>query len=153
MRHPILIMATISEVNNNWQRLDIDTEVINTIKSNSERMLTLNKEQLKEGFDKQGKRLREYRSDLYAQVKNRMNPLPGYGNPDLFKTGAFFEEFTLRVEQKVYFYMYSQDAKYFTLVKNYGKDIFGLGDRKREDLIEGGFRDDLVKRVKSVVRL
>lgn len=146
-------MATISEVNNNWQRLDIDTEVINTIKSNAERMLTLNKEQLKEGFDKQGKRLREYRSDLYAQVKNRMNPLPGYGNPDLFKTGAFFEEFTLRVEQKFYFYMYSQDDKYYRLVKDYGKDIFGLGDNKREDLIEGGFGDDLVKRVKTVVRL
>jgi len=146
-------MATIEEVNNYWKQLDIEKVIMDTVEQNAELMLELNKKQLKEGFDSEGKRLREYKSSLYAEVKHRMNPVPGFGNPDLYKTGSFFLEFTLRVTGKKKFFMYSQDDKYYRLVKDYGENIFGLGTDKRTELIDGGFRSDLQNKVKAEVRL
>lgn len=59
------------------------------VEQSTEEFADLNREQLMYGYDAKGNRLRDYKSKSYAKKKAEMNPLAGFGTPDLRLTGAF----------------------------------------------------------------
>lgn len=94
-----------------------------------------NREQLEEGFDSNRENLLPYRSKVYAGMKNQMNPKPGYGNPDLKLTGAFYRGIRAEVNDDGEVHTYSTDSKDGKLVMKYGTDIYGLGIIKGQEYI------------------
>ena len=84
-----------------------------------------NKKQLFEGFDKDGSKLKQYRSNKYARVKNEMNPLPGLGNPDFYVTGAFTNSRHVTINGNVIETTYSDEKAARLLERD--PNISGLG--------------------------
>ena len=56
------------------------------------------KRQLYQGLNRFGTKLKPYALQFYAAKKNKMNSNPGYGNPDFFVTGAFYQGITVERE-------------------------------------------------------
>lgn len=106
--------------------VNLRRELPNIIQRKSFEITSLNQQQLYNyGVDSDGKRLTPYKNKYYAREKNYDNPRPGFGIPDLFKTGAFYKGFTVSVSRNYYTSM-SIDKKSLQLEKKYGKQIFGL---------------------------
>lgn len=82
------------------------------------------KDQLFKGSDAAGNSFRQYKNSDYASMKNQANPLPGYGYPDLYLTGAFYNGIYVKVENGRVI-IGSSDSKAPKLEKKY-KPVFGL---------------------------
>jgi len=87
------------------------------------KVIELNLSQLDAGLNREGKRFRQYRNRKYAGMKARMNPRPGYGNPDLKLTGDFWKAFRADIVGGID--IYSTDQKATDLESRY-EDIYGL---------------------------
>lgn len=111
----------------------LPTEIPRIVQQTSYEIETLNKQQLYNygvrssatGVNSKVDKLSPYKSKYYAKEKNIMNPRPGYGVPDLFLTGKFYQGFTVVVKQNS-FEVDSVDSKSESIKKRYGDDIFGL---------------------------
>ncbi len=73
-------------------------------------ILDLNRSQLEQGLNAEGKKFRPYVNKRYAEKKAGMNSLPGYGNPDLKLTGRFWKAFTADLKSGI-LDIYSTDPK------------------------------------------
>jgi hypothetical protein len=118
-------MATIAEIYNSFQAFDLDDAVFRAMDASSEGLTELNKEQLLSGQNANGDRVGQYRNELYAIEKNRMNPKAGFGNVDLRLTGDFFNRMNTNVLSNSTVTS-SNDDKAAELEKKYGEDIYGL---------------------------
>ena len=78
----------------------------------------------------------EYKSQSYAIMKQRMNPLAG-GSVDLFLTGDLQRFMTIEKQSKNIFKIYSKDNKYKELANKYGSNQFGLTEEQSEELLNG----------------
>lgn len=65
------------------ERLDIADAVNIAIDRNREKAEGRVINQLTHGYDSEGRRLQKYSDSRYATKKSKINPLPGFGNPDL----------------------------------------------------------------------
>lgn len=84
------------------------------------------REQLKAGKTKTGASISpRYQSNSYAARKAAINPLPGFGVPDLRLTGEFQRLIDVEAATDV-FDIISKDEKGAALENKYS-DIFGLG--------------------------
>lgn len=142
---------TILGLKKKVESLNVETVSEEAVSATSENISEENKKQLFEGFDKEQQKLSEYRNPVYAEVKNRMNPLPGFGNPDLKKTGAFYQGIQVRVEGAV-IRTDSSDPKNDALVKKYG-DIFGLGGKFKAEYISKFLRPAFFKQLEQATGL
>lgn len=106
----------------------INEQLLRIVQEDSTYAIDLNTSQLLSGIDSKGKKLKTYRNKEYAAFKDNINPLPGFGTPDLKLTGSFqanmYLQFKASVGWPVSFY--STDSKTQKLVDQYGKSIFGL---------------------------
>lgn len=98
------------------------------------------REQLRHGTSAKGGRLRPYRSPAYAKKKAAMNSLPGYGNPDLKLTGAFYRGIKINITgSKIR--LYSTDQKAPMLLQKYSEDaVFGLTPPNLADFTETKYK-------------
>jgi len=93
----------------------------------------MNRVQLSEGKTKTGKDINpEYVSDEYATAKVGLNSKPGFGIPDLFLSGDFYEGLTAELKGSG-IEIFSTDPKNDKLESKY-KDIFGLTNQNLEKL-------------------
>jgi len=96
------------------------------IRNTSAEILTLNRFQLyNQSVDKNEEPLRLYGSLSYALEKNKMNPAPGFGRPDLYLTGSFQRAMYVEVNQTI-IKVWSRDRKTDSLVAKYSDEIFGM---------------------------
>ena len=115
----------------------INEQLLRIIQDESNFVIDLNQSQLLSGIDSKGEELGEYESKPYATFKNTLNPLPGFGVPDLKLTGSFYREMYLQFSSKGWpVQIFSMDEKTSKLVSQYGKDIFGLTEDNLENLRE-----------------
>lgn len=112
----------------------------------------LNREQLEEGFDSNGERLRKYRNPIYARKKAAMNPKPGLGNPDLKLTGRFYRGIRADVEDGQ-IHVYSTDSKDPDLVEKYGSDIYGLGPVKGQEYVDNHLQPSFQGLIREKLKL
>jgi hypothetical protein len=149
-------MATIPDFVSNFKRLNnnkFNEIVVDEMFNYQERIIDLNKDQLMSGFDSTSQRLRSYKNREYAEMKNEVNPLAGFGNPDLKLTGQFHRGFHVRRGGKTFLLLNSRDEKNDMLKGKYGKDIFGLTSSSKEEFIEGGYQDRLVRALKRFLNI
>lgn len=135
-------MADIGEILEKLESLDIDQVAEEAMRKSEDDLTEANKKQLYAGFDRNGNRLQEYRSAVYAEVKHRMNPLPGEGNPDLKATGSFYRGLYAKVSGNTV-EMVSTDSKDEDLEQKYGEEIKGLGGIFKEQFIDDSLRPNL----------
>lgn len=130
-------MATATEILERLQSLSVREMLIESIEETADLYVDLNTAQLLEGKDGDNQPLRpQYAIESYADQKNRMNPLPGYGNPDLKLTGAFYKGYGVRVEG-------TDVVKFSTvsyadgLFEKYGNAIGQLDEERHEEYVQG----------------
>lgn len=82
-------MLTLHRLYDRAQKLDTDRVIEQALDDTSKQFAEANRDQLNHGFGRDGKRLGRYKNSAYAAKKNRMNSLPGYGNPDLKLSGDY----------------------------------------------------------------
>lgn len=119
--------------------LDITVIASESISETSKEFTEYNREQMMEGKRSDGGRIQDspgnpYRSMKYARYKNTLNPKPGLRNPDLFLTGSFQKQMSMKL-QNTDITMDSTDAKTSSLLAKYGTGIFGLGDTAHEQYV------------------
>lgn len=149
-------MATIPDFVTNFKRLNnnkFNEIVVDELYNYQEVIMDFNKDQLMSGYNSNSERLRSYKNREYAEMKNEVNPLPGFGNPDLNLTGQFHRGFYVRRGGKTFLLLGSSDEKNDKLKGKYGKDIFGLTSSSKESFIEGGFNDRLVRALKRFLNI
>lgn len=132
-------MTTAAEMLRRFQKVDLTEIMGEVVMSNPDQILDLNKGQLESGVDKKGARLSKYRSNSYAVLKNNQNPRPGFGNPDLKRTGAFHASFVVDVRGDDVVFS-AGDSKAPALEAKYGSAIFGLTEDSKAD-----YRPELVQ--------
>ena len=136
-------MSDISSIIEKLEALDVDQLAEEAMRKSEESLTDLNKKQLYAGFNREGLRLLEYRSPVYAEVKHRMNPLPGEGNPDLYATGDYYRGWYTRVTGNS-IEMESTDSKNDDLEKKYREEIKGLGGIFKEEFIDDYLQPNLL---------
>ena len=73
-------------------------QIINSVYNETKAQLEdLNTEQLSAGINVNGGTFPKYEFPEYAKLKNKMNPVPGIGNPDLKYTGDFHRSITAEI--------------------------------------------------------
>lgn len=84
--------------------------------------------ELERGLRPNEKRIGGYQNGEYANEKNQMNPLAGFGNVDLIYSGSFVSKLFLKsYSNNPRGYIFdSTDSKTDNLVGKYGLDILGL---------------------------
>lgn len=122
----------VKELNKNFKLMrksmyDIGMKVL--MEDKGKDYLDVQREQMAHGQASDGGLIGEYKNKSYQAMKERMGLLSqSMGYVNLFMTGDFVEELTLRQETKKRALVYSQDEKSKKLEKKYGSKIFGLSD-------------------------
>ncbi len=144
---------TIHEMNDLVKTIDLEQIGSEALALHKEDAIQLNKDQLLSGIGNDARKIEpKYASPAYAKQKNRMNPLAGYGVPDLYKTGAMFEAFNLAIQNKKQYKLFSADSKFAKLVKKY-PTAYGLNTESIEDLKASGYMETVVDKTKKHLTL
>lgn len=127
-------MATLHEVRENFRGIAkrVKSQLPEIINDSKFEIIELNKSQLSYGIDSKGNKLEpEYRNPYYSKKKFSMNSNAGFGTPDLKFTGRFYYGFDVVVGYR-HFEVDSSNSKTASLVKKYGKFIFGLTQQNKK---------------------
>jgi hypothetical protein len=127
-------MGTIKTLYGSMRRFNLDRTASAAFGTVLEDFTDENKAQLFAGFNRFGDHLDEYKSFRYAEDKHFLNPVPGFGNPDLFVTGDFYAGIKGRISGSQILEK-SSDIKNDRLVADY-PGIFGLGGRFKVEFVK-----------------
>lgn len=147
----ICVMSSVKQLYHKFKELsagfasvNASSEIGNAIKNTEQWMVELNKEQLSHGINSLGQKLMPYNSLTYALRKEEMNPLPGFGVPDLKYTGAFYGGLFAKYQGgKIVFG--STDSKTDELRGKYGVSIFGLTKENEQFYKDNILREEIIK--------
>jgi len=164
-------MITIPGLYRSFEKLDTEAVILRAFEQSTEGYIEQQKEQLTLGLNEQGKLIgdteapdgtsNEYKPYLieelgiqYAQLKNEMNPEPGYGNPDLKYTGAFYNGIRIEVSADN-INIESTDSKNEALQAKYGSQIpiFGLGGEQKRAFVKKYLRPAALKQISKATGL
>jgi len=96
------------------------------------------------------KKIGKYRSDAYAFTKHNQNPLAGYGNVDLIRSGATVNSlFPIRSGEGYIFD--SGNSLWGDLQERYGSNIAGLNQKTFNKIQKDIYAPDLVRYIKSLL--
>jgi hypothetical protein len=128
-------MQTVIDMLEAVQKIDFDKVVNSALIDSSETYTLLQRDQMLSGLREDGKRIfniktgsDEY-SPRYAKFKGKKKPI------DLHKTGDFSNALFMEVNDKTLL-IDSKDEKSKKLQKRYGKEIFGLEDKRGSTFAE-----------------
>lgn len=132
-----------------------------TMESLVQKIVLSDRERLKEekinefqrGLRPDNKRIGGYQNGEYANEKNQMNPLAGFGNVDLIYSGSFVSKLFLKSNNPRLFIFDSTDTKRDNLVGKYGLDILGINQdwfNKRQSEI---YRLVLQQQIKQIYKI
>ncbi|GAA4327993.1 hypothetical protein [Flaviaesturariibacter amylovorans] len=130
------------------QRINVEAAGREAVSKTTDELVRLNQAQLYQGNNSEGGKLGRYVNPSYARMKNGMNGLPGYGNKDLYLTGAYSRGIYAKVSGTS-ITMGSTDpkAEYLETGKNYG--LFGESKRM---YVDGALRTAFVDAIRLQMR-
>ena len=133
---------TINDLYLNAKAIDLADIFSDVIAKNEEHLIQLNQNQLyKDSSDSEGNKLQQYNSLTYALEKSQMNAGVGFGNPDLYYTGAFYRGWSILITNTEFIFD-SSDSKTSDLIAKYGQNIFGLRKDNLESFTVNIFAND-----------
>ena len=121
---PFFNIKSLISFHNKVKAVDKELLIVRSIEENNRLFVQLNQAQLKKGITSKGTKIRpKYKSPRYAEIKNKQNPEPGFGTPDLFRTGEMFSQMDTVVFDKDY-----EITSFAPVIKELVrfKDAFGL---------------------------
>lgn len=142
----------VGDVAERIRSIDIGNIFKDFMTKNETSVIDLVRSQLNRGEDGNGKKLHPYYGGSYTSgyvdEKHSMNPRPGYGTPDLYLTGDFYEGMFMQEVKEDYAKIWSSDEKTNKLVTDgwkvpwnpstthpaYGLEIFELGEESLQQL-------------------
>jgi hypothetical protein len=129
-------------------RLDIQTATEESVLETAEEYVQLNTQQMYEGKDSYGRQISPgYASEGYADEKHQMNPVPGYGVPDLKYSGDFYRNWGISVQGgKI---IGDSDVEYADKLFEKYDDIAGLDPENMNEYRQGPFREALKEKVEE----
>lgn len=130
-------MATIKNLRDKWKALPIRQVIQQSIETTQGSFIELQKAQLHAGFNEDGSKIGDdtpYASELYAEKKEQQNPLPGFGNPDLFLTGKTYDGIELEIDDNA-ININSRDPKFAKLNAKYPFAFAGVGGKYKENYL------------------
>lgn len=142
---------TIRQIIQKHKAISIPTLLSVSLEEISPKLTEVQRLQMKAGFRSTGKPIGKYRSPSYAKRKHEMNPLAGYGNKDLFLTGAFQGDIIVDVRPGSIVFS-SADPKTFDIVEREGGDIFGLSKASIATQIRKPLAIEFAKQYKNGLR-
>lgn len=119
-------------------------ETINILNRNTDKIESYITEELSKGIDADGEKIgnrKPYKSPKYAEFKNRINPLPGRGNPDLKLKGDFYEGIKVETRGQELI-AEGTDFKTGILESRYG-NVVGFNSTVRNRIVEEILRPNL----------
>lgn len=128
----------------------VDDNIDEVVDEDPDRITIYNKQQLyNHGLGADGQKLRGYRMPKYAEDKNRMNPNPGMGVPDIFYTGETYREMFAKMDKTTL--VISSTTPQTPKLEEDRPNIFGLDsdseDKAAAEVIEPGLQQKLVEKV------
>lgn len=141
---------TIQQLAANFQALanNIDQITDDIILGNEELAKRLVQNQLTDGEMPDNSPISpEYRSESYAKFKNRLNPRPTFGIPDLNLTGANYAGIRLERKGKNYT-MKNINSKSKLLIKKYG-DYIGMQESSEQTFRNANDKELIEKHIKK----
>lgn len=126
-------MSTIFNLIDRVNKIDIEAAIPELVQQKAYEIITLNQQQLYTGRKSTNAKITpKYAGVYYAKGKAAVNPMPGFGTPDLFVTGAFYKGFGVVVNSKEYT-VNSNEEKASKLELQYGSEIYGLTKENKAD--------------------
>lgn len=145
-------MLTIGKLLDRVIRLDTDRISFESLDDTSDKIAEANTRQLESGTDATGGKVGLYRSEVYAEMKNRMNPKPGFGVVDLRLTGSFYSRMVTNVVGENVI-TESTDEKAPELEKKYGSEIYGLNSTFKAEYIDQSLRPEFQRKITAATGL
>lgn len=143
---------TIVSLSDKFRSIDTDKIIQESLVETIPQFEKIQKEQLYAGKTKTGTPIKPtYRNKKYAAGKFAMNPLPGFGTPDLKLTGAFYNGIDVEVGKDV-FDIISEDEKGPKLERKY-PGIFGLGTTYKQEYLGNGLGPVLQNKITNFIGL
>lgn len=140
---------TINDLYINAKAIDLADIFSDVIAKNEEHLIQLNQNQLyKDSSDSEGNQLQQYNSIEYALEKSKMNAGVGFGNTDLYYTGAFYRGWSLLITNTGFLFD-SSDSKTSDLISKYGQNIFGIRKDNLESFTVNIFANDFFTELKT----
>jgi len=114
------------------QNFDVDENIEEVVNEHEDEITIYNKQQLfNKGQGADGSQLKEYASATYAKYKNKKNPNPGLGIPDIKLTGETYDRMFAKMDKNTL--EISSTTDYTPKLEESRPNIFGL-DEQSEDL-------------------
>lgn len=146
-------MATIPEMLRRVKSLGLERRITTIIQNTQPDAVKLNQNQLfLKGEDSEGNKLK-YLNPTYAIDKNKLNPLPGLFNADLFVTGQFYRGFYAQVKGGKSIIFGSTDSKSSKLEAQFGSKIFGLTKENKKVYAVQFVKRELFQQITQVTGL
>lgn len=118
-------MSNFGQVAERIKSIDIGKIFVDFATRNEDSIVGLVRSQLYQGETGEGKvRPKYYGREDYAQEKHADNPRPGYGTPDLFYSGDFYNGMFLQEAKETHAKVWSTDDKTNMLILD-GWQIYG----------------------------
>lgn len=134
------VLNSESEIDGN-----LEVQASEVVRENDNVLIDMNTEKLKHGKTSTGDSISpEYASDDYAEMKQDMNPRPGFGIPDLFLEGDFQGGFFVE-EMEGGWDIDSKDEKRNKLAAKYGEEIFGNTEEDEQEFNKEYILPELVE--------
>lgn len=145
-------MANFGQVAERIKSIDIGKIFVDFATRNEDSIVGLVRSQLYQGETGEGKLHPAYYgasySSGYVDEKESMNPRPGYGQPDLYYTGGFYEGMYIQEAKETHAKVWSTDRKTNALVLDgwavpwhpgdwhpeYGLEVFELNEESLQQL-------------------
>lgn len=127
-------MATIKNLRDKWKAIKTGEIIHIALEATQPAYVELQKAQMHAGKTVDGSKIgaqRPYASKDYANQKNKQNPLPGIGNPDLYLHGDFYDGIKTTVGDQA-ISLESTDDKGELLDEKYPGALAGLGGEYKE---------------------
>jgi hypothetical protein len=112
----------------------------------------IQRSQMEHGLNADGEPIGQYKQEWYADRKNMMNPLAGYGQVDLKHTGRFYDNITVAIINDELI-IESTDGKNEALIEKYGENIFGINEDFKQRYIDEDLRPEFKKEIQKATGL
>ena len=142
-------MATVFEIRDKYRAIDLRQIAEEIVKEDEDQLLDLNRLQLEEGLDSDGKYIApEYASDRYAFYKAQAGSRAPYRTPNLKDTGAFYDRMYIDSDK----FTISSSVPYAKELENkYGTNIYGISKQDLQLYAETSFNNKLRNRILNLL--
>jgi hypothetical protein len=129
---------------------DITNRVSESVLETQKPLVFLQQDQLIHGIRSTGRKIGRYKNKEYASMKYKVDRRAGFGNVNLFLEGSFQGEIYVIVSKKAA-RLTSADSKTTKIIKQYGKDIFGLTRESAAKYSKKELAPRVIKKIKQQI--